>query len=462
LYHSAGYLVRGSNAHREKEGWLKRTLWKSPGTGLLLLVGSTGLCAQQTPPVQAPPQNSNPQAAATPSAESPKQTPGEIYKAAMHPLDIVRSSLDNWSDAELGALTVGIKKAHDACEEAKPMDYAGDDVYDLARLCALGQDWGNANAAALAYIASKQETHQAQAYALSVNALVHMNAIDLALETTREMLRRSPYDAEVAYAVRYMKDDLEQASNPAALNLASEEHAAIVEALKKDAPLKAVSGDAVVSVGALCDSAMELAFWQRYGGDDAGAAATVADVDAALPQNTPVKNEDAARIAAVRLRYGLLGAWLPEVKVLRALESPTAKAVIDTHFASATVLVLFPDWCGGCRKMMKTLTEFAKVNKETPIHAYGLVFADDSVIPVQAAHEEIFKELRATATLVVPDTTAQMLGATDYPLGIVIDRMGKIRFIGALPGDAFNGGGYIEKVIERMVAVEEKSEAGRK
>lgn len=419
------------------------------------------LRGQQAPPVLSPGQNSSPPPATTQAAELPVQTPGEIYKEAMHPLDVVRGSLDNWSDAELGALTVGIHKAHDACEAAKPADYAGDDLYDLARLCALGQDWNNANAAALAYIASKQEPHQAQAYALSVNALVHMNAVDLALETTREMLRRSPYDAEVAYAVHYMKDELELASNPEALKLASEEHAAIVEALKKDVPLKAVNGDAVMSVGALYESAMELALWQRYAGDDAGAAATVADVDQALPQAAPLKSEDAARITAARTRYGLLGVRLPEVKVLRALESPAAKAQIDTHFASATVLVLFPDWCGGCRKMMKTLTEFAKVNKDTPIHAYGLVFADDSVIPVQSAHEEILKGMRGTAMLVVPDSAAQTFGATEYPLGIVLDRMARIRFIESLPGDAFNGGGYIEKVIERMVAVAAKREPGR-
>ena len=54
------------------------------------------------------------------AAVTPVESPGEIYKAAMHPLDIVRSSLDNWSDAELGALTVGIHKAHDACEAGKP------------------------------------------------------------------------------------------------------------------------------------------------------------------------------------------------------------------------------------------------------------------------------------------------------------------------------------------------------
>jgi thiol-disulfide isomerase/thioredoxin len=431
----------------------------------IAILGSGAMClpGQQGAPVQEAHQNATAAPDAAKAGTPPVETPGEIYKAAMRPLDMVRSSLDNWSDAELGALTVGIGKAHDACEAAKPADYSGNDLYDLARLCALGQDWSDANAAALAYIASKQETHQAQAYALSVNALVHMNAIDLALETTREMLGRSPYDAEVAYAVRYMKDELEQASNAGALKLASEEHGAIVEALKKDAPLKAVSGDAVMSVGALYESAMELAFWQKYAGDDAAAAATVAEMDGALPQDAPVRSEDAARIAAVRTRYGLLGARLPEMKVLRALESPVAKALIDTHYASATVLVLFPDWCGGCRKMMKTLTEFAKVNKETPIHAYGLVFADDWVIPVQAAHEEIFKELRGTATLVVPDTTAQILGATEFPLGIVIDRMGRIRFIGMLPEDAFNGGGYVGKVIERMVAVEGNGNAaGRK
>jgi thiol-disulfide isomerase/thioredoxin len=436
-------------------------LWRLSGTGLLLLGGSTCLCGQQAPPVQAPAQNSNAPATASQSAESPTQTPGEIYKEAMRPLEIVRGSLDNWSDAELGALTVGIRKAKEACGAAKVEEYSGDDLYDLARLCALGQDWNAANTVALAYVASHLEAHRAQAYALSVNALVHIGAIDLAVQTTREMMRL-PYDAEVAYAVRYMKDQLEQTSNPLAQALATEEHAAIVAALAQNVPLKAAHGDAVMRVGALYESAMELAFWQRYAGDDAGAAATVADVDQALPPAVPLNSEDAARLVAVRLRFGLLGARLPEVKVLRALESPAAKAVIDTHFASATVLVLFPDWCGGCRKMMKTLTEFGKVNKDTPIHAYGLVFADDSVIPVQAAHEEILKELRGTTTLVVRDTTAQTFGATDYPLGIVLDRTGRIRFIDSLPGDAFSGGGYMGKVIERMVGVEAKSEAGGK
>ena len=134
----------------------------------------------------------------------------------MRPLDVVRMSLDNWSDAELGALGVGMHKAKEACGQSKPESYSGDDLYDLARLCSFGQDWNAANTAALDYVAAGLDAHRAQAYALSMNALVHINAVDLAVGTAREMMRKLPYDAEVAYAVRYMKETLEQAGDPAA------------------------------------------------------------------------------------------------------------------------------------------------------------------------------------------------------------------------------------------------------
>jgi thiol-disulfide isomerase/thioredoxin len=398
------------------------------------------------------------EAASEPTASA--QTPGEIYKAAMHPLEVVRGSLDNWSDAELGALAVGMRKAHDACEAGRVEEYAGDDLYDFARLCALGQDWTNANAAALAYVARKLEKHRTQAYALSVNALVHMDAVDLADETTLEMLRLLPYDAEVAYAVRYMKDELDMRSSPKALELASEEHAAIVGALSQRVPLKAAQGDAVMSVGGLFESAMDLAFWQYYAGDTQSATVTVAEIDHALGTTSGLSAEDASRIAAVRLRYGLLGEHLPALSPTRSLESATAKPTLPIGDGTSAVLVFFPDWCGGCRKMMKPLTEFAKVNKTTPIRAFGLVFEDDSVIPEQAGHELLLKELKGTSTLVVPPTTVQALGADDFPLGIVLDGHGTVRFIGVLPVNAFNGDGYMEKTIVKVIAKGKSVETG--
>jgi hypothetical protein len=391
--------------------------------------------------------------AALPEQSAPAaETPGAIYKAAMRPLDVVRMSLDNWSDAELGALGVGMHKAKEACGQSKPESYSGDDLYDLARLCSFGQDWNAANTAALDYVAAGLDAHRAQAYALSMNALVHINAVDLAVGTAREMMRRLPYDAEVAYAVRYMKETLEQAGDPAALTLAVQEHPAIVQALALGVPLKAAHGDAAIGVGPLYESAMQMAFLERYAGNDDAAVGMVADVAGALPVDAVITPEDKQRINAVRTQYGLLGARLPAIEASRSLMAATTKAQVNPDFGAATVLVLFPDWCVQCRNMMKTLTAFVVANREVPIHAYGLMFPDESVTGAQPSREANLKELRGTATLLVPAETAATFAALDYPLGIVVDKAGLIRFIGVVPGDAFNGDGYIEKVITRMAA----------
>jgi thiol-disulfide isomerase/thioredoxin len=419
------------------------------------------LSAQVAPSTAAPAQP-----AAEPSSKLPgaaedtgieARSPSDLYREARHPLEVVRRSLDNWSDAELGALAVGMHRAGEDCAKVKPADYKGDDLFDLARLCSFGQNWDGANTAAIDYVGTRAEEHRAQAYAISVNALVRMNAMDLAVETAREMLHKLPYDAEVAYSLRDLKESLEEASNPIAVELAADEHTAILEALEQGVPLKATHGEAVIGLGELYESAMQLAFLERYYGRNEIAETTVAEVQGALPATAALPAEDRQRVNSVTARYRLLGTHVPEVKVVRSLQSANAKAQFDPNFGAATVLVLFPDWCVDCRRMMKTLTEFAAVNRDTPIHAYGLVFADDLLLSGQSAHEKNFKEMSGTQTFVVPAATTETFGATDFPTGIVLDGAGTVRFIGQIPGDAFNGDSYIGKVIVRMAHEEAAS-----
>ena len=385
-------------------------------------------------------------------------SPGAEYKQAMHPLDVVRGSLENWSDAELGALAVGMHRAREACQERNAKDFLGDDLFDLAKLCSFGQDWNDANTAATRYIDSKDPTWAAQAYAVSINAMVHLNGVDTAVQLAEVMLQRLPYDAEVAYAVRYLKDYLEQSGNKQALKLAEEEHSAIVQALKAGTALKATHGDAVMSLGLLYDSAMELAFQQKFAGHEMAAEQYAADCDDALPA-APVASEDKQRMDAVRLQFGLIGTSLPSFKVTRALESTAAKPAIEGKLGEGTAFVIFPDWCAQCRVMMKTMTEFARVNAATPLRAYGLMFSEESE-SAGSAREAMYKSLAGTQTFVVPAETAKTLGAMDFPTAVVVDSQGIIRFIGMIPADAFNGNGYMEKVFMRM-AVEEGREIER-
>lgn len=420
----------------------------------LLALRGTGQAppAPGTTPADSTPNPQPPVISATAPTPSGNEPPGTIYKQAMHPLDVVRQSLDNWSDAELAALHLGMKMAYDACDKMDPDEYTGDDLYELAHLCAFGQDWNPANTAAQRYLRSKAPEHRAQAYAISVGAFVHLNAIDLALATTREMLEREPYDAEVAYTLRYMKDFLEAAGNPEALNLAGEEHPKIIDALSKGAPLKAAYGDAVVSTGLLYDMAMQAAFFERYAGNDAQAAGYVSDIEKALPQDAALTADDRQAIDSARLQYQLLGTELAPIPVIRSFKSVTAKNAaaqtkIGTDFGAATVFVLFPDWCAQCRKMVPEMTQFGVANTDTPIRTHGLVFTQAGETPPPDAQ----KELLGTDVLEVAENTARLFGATDYPLAIVVDHAGVIRFIGVLPSDAFKSDGYMQKVVTRIV-----------
>lgn len=390
----------------------------------------------------------------TPQTAADSELPGAIYKEAMHPLDVVRQSLDNWSDSELSALSIGMRMAREACDKMKPEDYSKDDLYDLAHLCAFGQDWNPANTAAQRYLASKAPEHRAQAYAISVGAFVHLHALDLALATTREMLRVEPYDAEVAYTVRYMKDDLETAGSPDALRLAVQEHEKIIDALSKATPLKAEYGDAVVNVGVLYAMAMEAAFFERYAGDDAQATMYEEDVERALPQNAALTGEDRQEIDSTNLQYHLLGTELERIPVIRSFKSATARARIDASYGAATALVIFPYWCVQCRKMMPTMTQFGATNSDTPVHAYGLIFKEEG----EEAPPDLQKELLGTDVMEISEDTARSFGTSYYPLAILVDHTGVIRFIGVLPDDAFNGDGYMEKLITRMVAVQVKTQ----
>ncbi len=421
----------------------------SPFAHFVVLLGLAGWITQLSLGQAATTQEGQTQ----PSQSNPGPSPGAIYKSAMHPLDVVRSSLGNWSDAELGALNLGMRKAAAACAQAKPEDYSGDELYDFARLCSLGQEWAGANKAAARYVNSRAQPHRTQAYVLSMNAQMHLGMKEDAFQTANLMLRDLPYDAEVAFALLYMKDTLEREGNPGAGALAGNEQQAILDALKKGVPLKAVSGDAVMSVGALYESAMEAAFWQAFEGDEQGAAKTAAACDGAVTDSPGLPDEDRQRIAGVQTQFGLLGKTLPEIKVLRSLRGEKVKAQINPNYGVATVLVLFPDWCAQCRKMMKTLTAFAVVNGETPIHAYGLMFAADAESGGTNASSDAEKDVQGTATLLVTRDAPATLGAFDYPFSVVVDGEGKVRYVGVLPEDAFNGDGYIERVLKRISAV---------
>lgn len=58
----------------------------------------------------------------------------------MHPLDVTREDVGNWSDVELIATTTAMNTAHAECERLDPAPRLGEELYVYARLCSLDRD----------------------------------------------------------------------------------------------------------------------------------------------------------------------------------------------------------------------------------------------------------------------------------------------------------------------------------
>ena len=448
--------------------WLIVLLLACGGAGVLL--GQTTASSQTEPLQTKPPQMKQPgllpqaqpvtstDSNGTDSSAAPVAWPGEIYQQALKPLDLVRSSLDNWSDAELGALASGIRMAREACGKISIKMAGEQDLYDLIRLCALGQDWTKSNTAALTYIASGADAHRAQAYAMSLNALTHMSDTEDGVKTAQEMLRTLPYDAEVAYALRYFETYLTHSSDPAALALETQEHAAIVqalqEALQTGSPFKAVHGDTAMGVGELFDSGLRLAFLQRYSGDERGAERTYADLDRALTKAGAIGATDYQLISASETQYKLLGALLSKLDAQRVLTAPMTKTKVGFDPGHVTVFAIFPEWCPQCAKTMQGLSEFAAEHVAAKVHAVGLMVQDtkpEADAKPDAGPRPDYKALKGTETVAVTKEAAAVFGAVEYPLIVVTNTDGIVYFVGLIPDNAFVPNGYMEQVIGRIV-----------
>jgi hypothetical protein len=275
-----------------------------------------------------------------------------------------------------------------------------------------------------------------------------------AVETALAIQKKVPYDAEVALAIRYMKTTLDPDTTWASRQLEENERPALLAALSQGVALAAAHSEAQISTGDLFESGLELAYAYRFDGQAPEAAAWLKEMDAALGAAPALSVADQSQVDAARRRYALMGQHLPTIQIQKSFAPSTAKAAIDWQSAKVTILVLFPDGCTQCRKMMKDLSAFAVANADTPIHAYGLVYPqkpENATEPEPVSAEDLAKDLQGTNTFLVPASTAQTFAATDFPLGILLSAKGTIRTLDVLPIDAFRRDGYLEKMIRRRV-----------
>jgi tetratricopeptide (TPR) repeat protein len=389
------------------------------------------------------------QSTSRPPAAQPTERPGDIYKELMQPLDQVRSSLDNWSPAELAALAAGIKRAQEYCGQVAPGNVGGDDLYQLARVCSVGQRWNDADAAASAYIKSASQPYQAHAYAIRINALLNLKDTTMAAEVARSMLRSVPYDATVDQSMAYLIHYLAMSLDDGALPLARERQPFLLTAVESGSALKEQPGDISIGIAALYDEGLVLAYLEQYASRQSDAQRTVAALDAAVSVLPTDKIDNQAEIDRAKAQYALLGEKLPRIQIFHYAAPGNPHPHINPDYGAATVLLMFPEWCAHCRKMMQPLSDFLVRNSTEKVHTYGLLALNEDETTADPFKDDRFKDLLQTPILTTSSATLQSFGAVSFPFVVITDGTGRIRFLGTVSQNAFDAGGFVEEVIDR-------------
>ncbi len=431
-----------------------------------LMLGGMGVQAQQ--PV-----------GTAPVAAAPLVSPQAAYDDASRPVDIVRKSIANWSDAEMNALGVAMKKAAIACGERKAAMYGGDDLVALSKLCSFGQQWPAAKEAAALYIGADVppegpgKTQLSLAYGLQLDAALHMHDMKEIVADANAMLAGVAYDANVNTAADDAVSYMQLAYTDEAIKLETIRQPLLLAALAAEKP--------VIPRRNLYASGLAEAELLQYMNRPDDAAASVARLDAALGDVTKISTDDMAPIGEVRKQYGLLGNPLPKLTLSLSLANPTEVPAFDPQFGAGTALLLFPDWCAQCVGMRRDLWK-AEQTKQGIVRLYVLLaektpdkdaLAAEALAPrpgsagslpthddkavMNGAPRESPEKLKTpselllnTQTLVVPPETTELFAAGDFPFVVMVDYAGIVRFAGSAPETALRPGDFLDRLVEHV------------
>lgn len=401
------------------------------------------------------------QTGSQPQAPVPDQklSPGAAYQDAMHPLEITRHNIANWSDIEIAAMEVAISNAKTACAARKPEDYTKADLIDLARLCALGQQWPLVVEAADRYIAAPTESKAllTDAYTAKTEAHLHMKQEPEGLASALAMLKAVPYSAEVSDCMAEALDYMRFLYTADAIKLAQAREPLVLAAMRAQVAAPAAGASALQtqempSLSRLYADGLSLAILEQLVAAPADAEATFVALNAALPATVPP--DDTIRIAQHRRQYSFLGRPLVGVVPLRSLSSPANKVPEIPARSTITALLLFPDWCAQCVRLGPQLPETVFQVEGHSAYVYALLVEtvparkpDPKVTNAAFSPSYAAAMLAETPTVTVAPETLTRFEATDFPLLLITDAQGVVRVLQPVNAQELKPGGDIDSAI---------------
>jgi len=385
--------------------------------------------------------------------------PSAAYAYATQPVDVVRRSADNMSDAERYAWIVAIARAAKSCEAAKPSDYTGEELYSLAQLCALGKAYPEAIASIKAYLAGAEAPKNPElARALWARTALQMADGRQAQRVTEQLIDMYPYDAVVHNVSQDVLMSLAGPDEGSAIALAIRRQPALLNAIGSGHPLRSPSGDFEIPTSWLFRDALKLAAIYKHRGDDASADSVFQQIAARLqPVAAQVSAAQHRQIDLAVKHFLMLGKPAAPIGYWRRVPK-TQKRVSATLDGKGKVIVLlfYTSWCAQCFKAMADLPKLPAQykNKVAPFgvttpDTFGVNRMDAAAID-KALLAEFKAQTAGISLLVADDDVRRALSIEDFPMLVVIGPTGNVQFLDELPHDRFAPRGYIDRMLRRL------------
>ena len=387
-------------------------------------------------------------------------SPQAAYEEALHPLEVTRHNIANWSDTELAAMNVAIARAGTDCGARKPESYTGTDLVDLARLCSLGQQWPAVLAAASRYIGAPGEPKPqlTDAFVAQTEASLRLKQEPAALQSALAMLKAVPYSADVGDCVDEALGYMRFVHTQDAVALAEARQPYVLAALRTTATAPtpvlpaSAAAPAGASLSALYAQGQQLPMLQLLSGRHPEAEQSLLALETALPKSP--SQDDTLRIARLRRRYALLGKPLTGITPLRSLSMPTNVLPALPAHGAITAMLLFPDWCAQCVRLGPQLPPTVFTVEGHSAYVYGLLSEtvperkpDPTVTNAAFSPAYAASMLAETPVVTIPPSTLIRFEADDFPLLLLTDSNGILRVLQPVSVQDLQPGGDLDAAI---------------
>jgi hypothetical protein len=150
----------------------------------------------------------------------PDPTPSTAYNNILTPFSQTREDMRNWSQIEVDAFTRASTEAGAACSRLEKTPFEGEELFTLARLCALGQNWPGAYSASLRYTYALPAPHLVDDYTILCQADLNTNNVQEIPSRLQQLTSAAPFTPEINQLFIQMLDVTQFTSPKVAVTIA--------------------------------------------------------------------------------------------------------------------------------------------------------------------------------------------------------------------------------------------------